>query len=125
MNKLILNSILILTAVFSIFDQIGSAQVLQTLSGLAVSVDTGNQKLFILFEHPVTGEESLKEFVVLTSTGFKNVKRLDQIQPNDPINIDYEELAAGTLKAVYIEVVSLRKLPFTKEQVRKKIGFLR
>lgn len=97
------------------------AQVIQKLSGVTDSIDSQNKKIRILFEHPVTGEQTIKEFDIFSSTGFKNVKRLDQIKPEDPISIDYEESETGTLKAIYIEVVSLKKVPFTREEVRKKI----
>ena len=41
-----------------------NAQVLQKLSGLAVSVDAELRTLHIRFEHPVTGEEIFKVFSV-------------------------------------------------------------
>ncbi len=99
------------------------AQVLQKLSGVAVSIDLESHKLHVLFEHPVTGEDAMKIFSVSPSTGFKNAKRLDQIKPNDPVSIDYEE-SSSDLKAVYIEVIPLKEVPFNKEQVKKHFGFL-
>jgi len=93
--------------------------VLQTLSGLVLSVDLRTSELHVQFEHPVTGENLLKTFTVDNRTGFKHVKGLDQIRPQDPVSVDYEEKAPEQLKAVYIEVVRLNDVPFTKEQVKK------
>ena len=97
-----------------------SAQILQKLNGLAVAVDPASHQLSVQFEHPVTRDRSLKVFQILPSTGFKNVKRLEQIKPNDPISIDYEEISKGILQAVYIEVVSLKNLPFDPAKVKRK-----
>ena len=116
MKKLVLS----LSIIVFLFAPVSSAEVLQKLSGLAVSVDLQSQKLSVRFEHPVTGERILKIFSVLPSTGFKNVKRLDQIKPNDPVSIDYQEREKEGLQAVYIEVISLKGLPFDPDQVKKK-----
>lgn len=97
-----------------------SAQVLQKLSGLIDSVNLGSHELRVHFQHPVTKEEIVKIIQVLPSTGFKNVKRLDQIKPHDPVSIDYKDDGKGTLHAVYIEVVSLANLPFDPNAVKKK-----
>ncbi len=94
-------------------------QVLQTLSGLVLSVDLKTSQLHVKFEHPVTGENLLKTFTIDDSTGFKHVKGLGQIKPQDPVSIDYEEKKPDQLKAIYIEVVRLNDVPFTKEQVNK------
>lgn len=101
-----------------------SAQVLQKLSGIAVSIDVGKQKLEVLFEHPVTGEEVLKIFQILPNTNFKNAKRLSDIEPQDPVSIDYHENRGSHLEAVYIEVIPLEGVPFSKEGLKKKIPFL-
>lgn len=93
------------------------AQPIQKLSGLAVSVNLQSQMLNVMFSHPVTGERILKSFVVLPSTGFKNVKRLDQIEPNDPVSVDYEENGDGELHAIYIEVIELEKVPFSRNEL--------
>ena len=94
------------------------AQVLQKLSGLAVSVNAELCELHVRFEHPVTGEEIFKVFMVPSNTGFKNAKRLSDIKPNDPVSVDYEENADGP-RAVYIEVVPLEKVPFDSKQVKR------
>ncbi len=99
------------------------SQVLQKLDGLAISSDLRAQKLQVLFEHPVTGENLLKIFEVVPSTNFKNAKSLKDIKPNDPLSIDYKESENGSLEAVYIAVIPLKKLPFTAEEVRKKLLF--
>ena len=93
--------------------------VLQTLSGLVLSIDLKASELRVQFEHPVTGENILKIFTIDERTGFKHVKGLGQIKPKDPVSVDYEEKNPNQLKAVYIEVVSLNDVPFTKEQVNK------
>lgn len=113
----------ILLVVFLFFGQAASGQVLQTLSGFAISVDPKAQELRVLFEHPVTGENLLKVFKVLPTTGFKNVKRLDQIKPQDPVSVDYEKSENAELQAVYIEVVSLDRAPFDENQVGKYLSF--
>ena len=123
-KKETMKRLILLAAAFLIISGPAQAQLLQTLSGLTLSVDASSRKLHVLFEHPVTGEETVKVFEILPGTNFKNVKRLEQIQPNDPVNVDYEEDGAGELKAVYIEVVSLDKVPFTKEQLKAKLGFI-
>ena len=99
----------------------GSAEILQTLSGLVTSVNAQTHELHIRFEHPVTGETLLKTFNISARTNFKNVKRLGDIKPNDAVSIDYEENGSKTLSAVYVEVVSLDKVPFTEEQIRKAL----
>lgn len=104
--------------------QPASAEVLQTLSGFAVSIDPKAQELRVLFEHPVTGENALKVFKIFPNTGFKNVKRLDQIQANDPVSVDYKEAANNELRAVYVEVVPLERVPFDEGQVGKYLNFL-
>lgn len=96
-----------------------SAEILQTLSGLVTFVNAQTHELHIRFEHPVTGEMLMKTFNVSAKTGFKNVKRLDEIKPNDAVSVDYEESGPKTLSAVYVEVVSLDKVPFTEEQIKK------
>lgn len=93
--------------------------ILQTMSGLVLSVDLKASQLHVQFEHPVTGENLLKIFTVDNTTGFKHVKGLGQIRPQDPVSIDYEEKTPEDLKAVYIEVVRLNDVPFTKEQIQK------
>ncbi len=97
-----------------------SAQILQKLSGLAVGIDPASHELSVRFEHPVTREHILKIFHILPNTGFKNVKRLEQIKPNDPVSIDYEENGKDGLHAVYIEVISLTNLPFDPNLVKRK-----
>ena len=105
--------------IFLLMNSGASAQVLQTLSGLVTAVDAESNQLHVLFEHPVTGEELVKIFTIRPDTGFKNVKRLRDIKPRDPVSIDYEEIGVDTLRAVYVEVVSIDKVPFTKEQIDK------
>lgn len=100
------------------------AAVLQKLSGLAVSVNPIDKSLEVLFEHPVTGEGELKNFKILPSTNFKNVKRLDQIKPQDPVSVDYQS-KDGNLHAVYIEVIPLNGVPFNQKEFQKKIGFFK
>ena len=102
-----------------------SAQILQKLSGVAVSVDVQSRELRVLFEHPVTGEEILKIFQILPSTNFKNAKQLSDIKPKDPVSIDYKEEGPNKLEAVYIEVIPLKEVPFSKEALKKKTHFLR
>lgn len=95
--------------------------ILQTLSGLVLAVDLNTSQLRVQFEHPVTGENELKIFNVDHTTGFKHVKGLNQIKPQDPVSVDYEEKTPNDLKAVYIEVVRLNDVPFTKEQIQKAL----
>lgn len=109
--------------IFFLFSQVAGAQVLQTLSGFAVSVNPAARELRVLFEHPVTGENTVKVFQVQPNTGFKNVKRLEQIKPNDPVSIDFEE-EGDSLKAVYVEVIPLKEVPFTAKDVRKQVGLI-
>lgn len=96
-----------------------ASPVLQTLSGLVLSVNLKTNQLHVQFEHPVTGENVLKTFTIDNTTGFKHVKGLNQIKPQDPVSVDYEEKNPDQLKAVYVEVVRLNDVPFTKEQVNK------
>ncbi len=112
-----------LTASIFLFASIPASAnpVLQTLSGLVLSVNLNTSQLHVKFEHPVTGESELKIFDVDNRTGFKHVKGLNQIKPQDPVSIDYEEKTPDQLKAVYIEVVRLNDVPFTKEQIQKAI----
>ncbi len=102
-----------------------SAQVLQKLSGVAVGVNISTQKLEVLFEHPVTGEEILKIFQILPNTNFKNAKQLSDIKPEDPVSVDYKEEEPNKLEAVYIEVIPLEGVPFSKNDLKKKVPFLR
>ena len=116
-------TLLILLIFFLGLADLGYAQIVQKLSGIAVSVDLKLQRLEVSFEHPVTGENTLKVFQIEPGTGFKNTKRLDQIKPNDPVSIDYQEAAGNELTAIYVEVIPLNTVPFTREQVTKKLRF--
>jgi len=109
----------IVTLSLSLFliTQTALAQHVQTLAGLAVSVDSGRRELRVMFEHPVTGEDVVKIFQIVPSTNFKNVKKLEQIKPNDPVSIDYQETGNGKLDAVYIEVIPLKEMPFSRKDV--------
>ena len=112
-------------ALLFVFVSSGEAEILQKMSGVTTQIDLSSQKLHVRFEHPVTGENSDLTFDIVASTCFKNAKSLKDIQPNDLVSIDYEKNGQDQLEAVYVEIVSLTKLPFSPERVKKSFFSLR
>lgn len=96
----------------------GRAEVVKTLNGRVLAVDTRNNLLSVDFQHPATGERKELLFTVGAQTGFSGVKALGQLRPEDPVKIDYEENSSGSLEARHIDKVRIEGPPVGVENFR-------
>lgn len=114
LSRLVLSIALALT-----FLPAGRAEVLKTLNGRVLAVDTQNNLLSVDFQHPATGERKELLFTVGAQTGFSGgIKTLGQLRHNDPVKIDYKESPNGSLDARHIDKVRLAGPPVGAENFR-------
>ena len=94
------------------------AEVLKTLSGRVLEVDTQHNLLRVDFQHPATSERKELLFVVNAQTGLSGITALSQLRYDDPVTIDYDENLPGVLEARHISKVRLTGPPVGMENFR-------
>ena len=113
---------LILTFIFAFtFPAISFSEgMVQRLDGKVVSADEAKRTLIADFEHPATGKQYQKEFVIREGAGFKDFKKLSQLKKGDLISLDYvESLPVDT--AVYVIHIPLEKTYFTHTEIAQAL----
>lgn len=81
-----------------------------------ISVDAKSRILKVDFEHPATFERSQMEFHVAENAGFKDFKKLKDLQEGDLVSLDYLDHGA-VLKAIYIIKMPTEKVYFTHQEI--------
>lgn len=68
-------------------------------------------EIVVSYSHPATGTREELSFKVDTQTGFSGGFRLEDLQPQEPVSVDYEEDSEGSRRAVLIKRVPLTGVP--------------
>ncbi|MBI4358611.1 MAG: hypothetical protein HY584_04860 [Candidatus Omnitrophica bacterium] len=86
------------------------------IDGRVVRADEAKRILVVAYEHPATGEHIEKEFAVSESAGFKDFKKLSELQKGDLVSFDYLDYK-GLPKAIYVMRIPLEKTYFTHKEI--------
>jgi hypothetical protein len=117
-KNIILLSILFLVFVSPQFSF--SDEIVQRLDGKLVNADEEKRLLVLNFEHPATGEQHQKQFVVREGAGFKDFKKLSQLKKGDLISLDYIE-SFPIATAIYVMHIPLEKTYFTHGEIAQAL----
>jgi hypothetical protein len=93
-----------------------SEEIIQRLDGKIARTDEIERTLVVDFEHPATGEQFQKKFVVRDGAGFKDFKKLSQLKKGDLISLDYVE-SSPVDTAVYVMHIPLEKTYFNPGEI--------
>ena len=93
-----------------------SEEMVQRIDGKVANANEEKRVLVVDFEHPATGEQYQKEFVVREGAGFKDFKKLSQLKKGDLISLDYVE-SSPVDTAVYVIHIPFEKTYFTPGEI--------
>jgi hypothetical protein len=68
-------------------------------------VGTERAEFVLSYKHPATGRVEELVLKVDSGTGFSKGIRLEDLDRNDPISVDYQENPEGVRRAVFVERV--------------------
>jgi len=97
-----------------------SDEMVQRLDGKVASANEEQRLLVVDFEHPATGEQYQKEFVVREGAGFKDFKKLSQLKKGDLVSLDYVD-SAPMDTAIYVMHIPLEKTYFTHHEIAQAL----
>lgn len=80
-------------------------------NGRIKEVGLERNEIVLSYLHPVKGETEELSFQIDPQTGFSGGFRLEDLQPQEPVSVDYEENSEGSRRAVLIKRVPLRGMP--------------
>lgn len=90
--------------------------MVQRLDGKVAIANEEQRLLVVDFEHPATGEQHQKEFVVREGAGFKDFKKLSQLKKGDLVSLDYVD-STPMDTAIYVMHIPLEKTYFTPGEI--------
>ena len=97
-----------------------SEETVQRLDGKIVQTNEAQRTLVVDFEHPATGEQYQKEFIVREGAGFKDFKKLSQLKKGDLISLDYIE-SSPVDTAIYVIHIPFEKTYFTPNEIAQAL----
>jgi uncharacterized protein YaiI (UPF0178 family) len=97
-----------------------SEEMVQRLDGKIAETNESERTLVVDFEHPATGEQYQKEFVVREGAGFKDFKKLSQLKKGDLVSLDYVE-SSPVDTAVYVIHIPFEKTYFTHHEIAQAL----
>ena len=86
------------------------------IDGRVIRVDEAKRILVMDYENPASGKHIEKELTVPEDCGFKDFKKLNQLQKDDLISLDYFDYKP-LAKAIYIIKIPLEKTYFTQKEI--------
>lgn len=86
------------------------------IDGRVIRVNEAKRILVMDYENPASGEHTEKELTVPEDCGFKDFKKLSQLQKDDLISLDYLDYKP-LAKAIYIIKIPLEKTYFTQKEI--------
>ncbi len=92
-------------------------QVLKVMDGRVKEISSEKHELVLSYRHPVSGQMEEKTFEVDTATGFPEGMRFQDLRPNQPLSVDYQEGPQGKAHAVRIRAVPLRGVPIDRKVI--------
>lgn len=93
-----------------------SEEIPQRLDGRVVRIDSERRILSLGFEYPATAEYAEKDFYVAEDAGFKDFKRLSELQEGDLVSLDYLDYQPMA-KAIYVIHIPVEKVYFTRKDI--------
>ena len=93
-----------------VFSSLTDASPLKVVDGRVAEVRSKERELVLTYRHPVTRREEKLVLQVDQGTGFYEGAHLEDLHPNQPVSVDYEEGPSGP-KAVRIRQVPTRGIP--------------
>ena|GEM_PF-5723718 len=99
-----------LTLIFLVTFMDARAASLKIVDGRVAEVRSKERELVLAYRHPVTRREEKLVLQVDQGTGFYEGVHLEDLRPEQPVSVDYEEGPSG-LKAVRVRQVPIRGIP--------------
>ena len=90
------------------FASAADSEMIQRLDGRVISADESKRVLAVQFDHPVSGEQIQKEFLISNDTRFRHVKTFNRIKAGDLVTVDYREQNEKAT-AIYVDVVPIER----------------
>jgi len=120
-EKISLFSVIFAIILAFIFPNVSfSDEIVLRLDGKIVRTDEAKRTLIVDFEHPATGEQYQKEFIVRDGAGFKDFKKLSQLKKGDLVSLDYVE-SSPVDTAVYVIHIPLEKTYFSPGEIAQAL----
>lgn len=111
MDRPSLGAIGLLVVTLCLLPPLGGASTLKVVDGRVDEVSLEENRLTLIYRHPVSLEEEKLVFEVDKETGFSEAVRLEDLKKGEPLSVDYEEESDAKARAVLIKRVPIRGIP--------------
>gem|GEM_PF-4738780 len=89
------------------------AHSVKVIGARVAEVQLDKKQLTLVFQHPVTQKDEQLILEIGNKTDFSENLHLEDLRPNEPVSVDYEEKSEGKGRAVLIKRVPVRAPNFS------------